>query len=216
MHALFGRDGLAHLSDALPLRELRVLSSLAALAAAAIWLARRFVDFEPGIHFCQMQMQAGCAEYVEMRVYNPIKQAAEQDPKGAFIREWLPELRTVPLQYLHEPGRMPKAVQREVGCVLGVDYPRPIVEHQPAYERAKHALQERRNAMGWAPARGDKSSGRQSKAVAAGRADGGEGSRDIRSLLGEKRPREEANAVDAGAHAELQEPLLLDGVLMRT
>lgn len=172
----------------------------------AIWLARRFVDFEPGIHFCQMQMQAGCAEYVEMRVYNPIKQAAEQDPKGAFIREWLPELRTVPLQYLHEPGRMPKAVQREVGCVLGVDYPRPIVEHQPAYERAKHALQERRNAMGWAPARGDKSSGRQSKAVAAGRADGGEGSRDIRSLLGEKRPREEANAVDAGAHAELQEP----------
>ena len=64
----------------------------------AIWLARRFVDFEPGIHFCQMQMQAGCAEFVEMRVYNPIKQATEQDPEGTFIREWLPELRGVPLQ----------------------------------------------------------------------------------------------------------------------
>lgn len=96
----------------------------------------------------QMQMQAGCAEFVEMRVYNPTKQAQDQDPQGTFIRKWLPELRNVPLQYLHEPGRMPKAVQRQAGCVLGVSYPRPIVEHQPAYDRAKHMLQERRNAMG--------------------------------------------------------------------
>ena len=107
----------------------------------AIWLARRFLDFEPGIHYCQMQMQAGTAEFVEMRVYNPIKQAQEQDPEGTFIRKWLPELRAVPLKYLHEPSRMPKAVQREASCVIGTDYPRPVVEHQPAYERAKHKLQ---------------------------------------------------------------------------
>ena len=86
--------------------------------------------FEPGIHFCQMQMQAGTAEYVEMRVYNPIKQAREQDPNGSFIREWVPELRGVPLAHLHEPSRMPRVAQRAAGCVVGVDYPRPIVEHQ--------------------------------------------------------------------------------------
>ena len=159
----------------------------------AIWLARRFVDFEPGIHFCQMQMQAGCAEYVEMRVYNPIKQAAEQDPEGKFIREWLPELREVPLQYLHEPSRMPKAAQREAGCALGVDYPRPVVEHAVAYERAKRMLQERRHAMGW----GKRDKG--GRKAAAGSA-GGDGTRDIRSLLGEKRARD-----DAPSHEEWEE-----------
>ena len=74
-------------------------------------LAQRFLDFEPGILFCQMQMQAGTAEFVEMRVYNPLKQATDQDPEGSFIRHWLPELRDVPLSFLHDPGRMPRAVQ---------------------------------------------------------------------------------------------------------
>ena len=144
----------------------------------AVWLARRFVDFEPGIHFCQMQMQAGCAEYVEMRVYNPIKQAQDQDPNGTFIRKWLPELGPVPLQYLHEPARMPKAVQREVGCVLGVDYPRPVVEHQLAYTRAKHLLQQRRNAMGLSTAPGSGAAGRKKHAVQPS------GNGDLRKLLG--------------------------------
>ena len=143
----------------------------------ALWLARRFVDFEPGIHFCQMQMQAGCAEYVEMRVYNPIKQAQDQDPNGTFIRKWVPELFGVPLQYLHEPMRMPKGMQREVGCVLGVDYPRPLVEHQQAYARAKHLLQQRRNAMGMTSTTG--------RAVAARRAQATQpsGSCDLRELF---------------------------------
>ena len=54
----------------------------------ALFLARRFVDFEPGIHFSQMQMQAGTAEFIEMRVYNPAKQVQDHDPEGLFIRKW--------------------------------------------------------------------------------------------------------------------------------
>ena len=153
----------------------------------AIWLARRFLDFEPAIHFCQMQMQAGCAEYVEMRVYNPIKQAQDQDPEGEFIRRWVPELRNVPLKYLHEPARMPKREQREAGCVLGVDYPKPIVDHQQAYERAKRALQARRNAMGWASLGAAQKRG---AAPAAARG-GGEDNHDLRTMLGKKRQRDD-------------------------
>lgn len=152
----------------------------------AIWLARRFLDFEPGIHFMQMQMQAGCAEYVEMRVYNPIKQAQDQDPQGSFIRSWLPELRRVPLQYLHEPAKMPRAVQREAGCVIGVDYPRPLVEHAQAYSRAKHMLQERRNAMGMTRA-----SPRAGVGAGARKRDfGAAGSADLRDLFAKKRARD--------------------------
>lgn len=119
----------------------------------AAWLAQRFVDFEPGIHFSQVQMQAGTAEFVEMRVYNPTKQAIDQDPKGVFIRQWLPELRHVPLQFVHEPSRMPPVTQREVGCVIGTapgaSYPPPVVEHKEAYDRAKLRLVEAREAMGF-------------------------------------------------------------------
>ena len=53
--------------------------------APAVYLARRFVDFEPGIHYSQVQMQAGTAEFVEMRVYNPSKQAVDQDPKAKSL-----------------------------------------------------------------------------------------------------------------------------------
>ena len=165
----------------------------------AIWLARRFVDFEPGIHFCQMQMQAGCAEFVEMRVYNPIKQASEQDPDGVFIRRWLPELARVPVSYLHEPSRMPKVAQREAGIVLGVQYPRPIVDHQQAYDRAKRVLQERRNAMGWG---GGGGSGAHRREAAAARGAGGGGSLDLRVMLGAKRLREETVASSNGRAAD--------------
>lgn len=102
---------------------------------------------------CGGAVQAGTAEFVEMRVYNPHKQAADHDPNGTFIRRWLPELRNVPNQYVHEPARMPLATQRAVGCVIGrgptAAYPPPIVAHKEAYDRAKHRLMEAREAMGF-------------------------------------------------------------------
>jgi deoxyribodipyrimidine photo-lyase len=57
-------------------------------------LARQFLDFEPGIHWSQMQMQSGCTGINTLRIYSPRKQALDHDPDGRFQRRWLPELGT--------------------------------------------------------------------------------------------------------------------------
>ena len=59
-----------------------------------LWLARQFLDFEPGIHWSQMQMQSGTTGINTLRIYSPAKQQAEQDPDGTYVRRWLPELGT--------------------------------------------------------------------------------------------------------------------------
>ena len=71
------------------------------------WLATQFLDYEPGIHWSQMQMQSGTTGINTTRVYNPIKQAQDHDPKGIFVRRWLPAMRKVPDSWLFEPWKMP-------------------------------------------------------------------------------------------------------------
>ena len=56
-----------------------------------IFLARQFLDFEPGIHWSQMQMQSGTTGINTLRIYSPAKQARDQDPDGVYLRRWLPE-----------------------------------------------------------------------------------------------------------------------------
>jgi deoxyribodipyrimidine photo-lyase len=109
------------------------------------WLARQFVDYEPGIHWSQMQMQSGTTGINTTRVYNPIKQAQDQDPKGVFVRRWLPVLRQVPDTWLFEPWKMPPSVQAQCGVVVGRDWPMPVVDLQEATRRAKTRLHARRN-----------------------------------------------------------------------
>ena len=106
----------------------------------ALHLARCFVDYEPGIHYSQMQMQAGTTGINTIRVYNPTKQALEHDADGLFIRRWVPELADVPQSFLHEPWRMPPSVQQSAGCILGRDYPKRIVDHQQAASSARKRL----------------------------------------------------------------------------
>jgi deoxyribodipyrimidine photo-lyase len=70
------------------------------------------------------------------RVFNPVSQGRKFDPAGAYVRRWVPELARVPDAFVHEPWTMPAAVQAASGCVIGRDYPAPIVDHAAARERA--------------------------------------------------------------------------------
>lgn len=70
------------------------------------------------------------------RVFNPASQGRRFDPEGAFVRRWVPELARVPDAYVHEPWTMPPDVQAAAGCVIGRDYPAPLVDHAAARERA--------------------------------------------------------------------------------
>jgi deoxyribodipyrimidine photo-lyase len=112
----------------------------------ALHLAREFLDYEPGIHYPQVQMQSGTTGINAIRMYNPVKQARDQDPEGAFVRRWIPELAAVPAEFLFEPWTMPESVQRRTGARIGVTYPPPIVDLAVASRLAReriHAVRRR-------------------------------------------------------------------------
>ena len=100
-------------------------------------LAQCFTDYEPGIHYSQIQMQSGTTGINTLRIYNPVKQSQDQDPKGVFIKRWVPELSEYGDDYIHEPWTMPVAMQQQKGCVIGEAYPQPIVEHVAALREAR-------------------------------------------------------------------------------
>ncbi|MCU0428923.1 MAG: DNA photolyase family protein [Cytophagaceae bacterium] len=103
------------------------------------FLARQFLDYEPGIHYPQLQMQAGVTGVNTIRIYNPVKNSQLHDPEGTFIRTWIPELTSVPAPWIHEPWTMTEMEQELFGCRIGVDYPAPLV---PLEERRKWAAEQ--------------------------------------------------------------------------
>ena len=101
----------------------RMRAMLVSFATYNLWLdwkriaphlARVFLDYEPGIHYPQLQMQSGTTGINAMRVYNVTKQGKDQDPDGVFIRKFVPELKNVPLKYIHEPNKMPCSLQEKI------------------------------------------------------------------------------------------------------
>lgn len=90
-------------------RARAMLVSFASYALNLDWrrfaphLARTFLDYEPGIHYSQLQMQSGTTHGSPPRIYNPIKQSVEKDPDGEFIRQWIPELRDLSDDAIHLP-----------------------------------------------------------------------------------------------------------------
>lgn len=113
-----------------------------------LWLARQFLDYEPGIHWSQMQMQSGTTGINTTRVYNPIKQAQDHDPSGVFVRRWCPALRRVPDTWLFEPWLMPASVQASCGVRVCANapagapdvWPLPPVDLPTATRAAKDRL----------------------------------------------------------------------------
>ncbi len=106
----------------------------------SVYLARHFLDFEPGIHFSQFQMQSGTTGINTVRIYSPIKQVKDQDPTGQFIRKYVPELAAVPDEHIAEPHKMSLSQQSQAGCLIGKNYPPPIVEHSLAYKDARERM----------------------------------------------------------------------------
>ncbi|OAN72934.1 deoxyribodipyrimidine photolyase, partial [Rhodobacteraceae bacterium EhC02] len=126
----------------------RMRSMVMAVASYHLWLdwratgqhlARMFTDYEPGIHWSQVQMQSGTTGINTIRIYNPVKQGLDQDPTGAFTRVWLPELADVPDALLQEPWRWDGA--------SGLRYPAPVVDVKAAAAAARDRV--------WAVRQGD-------------------------------------------------------------
>jgi deoxyribodipyrimidine photo-lyase len=98
---------------------------------------QHLVDGDPAANNGGWQWTAGtgtdAAPY--FRVFNPITQGKKYDPQGTYVRRWVPELAKVPNRFIHEPWKMPVEMQQSVGCIVGQDYPDPIVDHARARER---------------------------------------------------------------------------------
>jgi deoxyribodipyrimidine photo-lyase len=112
-------------------------------------LARLFTDYEPGIHWPQVQMQSGQTGINTPRIYNPVKQGNDQDPDGSFTRRWVPELARAPLAFLQEPWRLDRAAQAAAGLCLGASYPERIVDHLAAAREARERLTALRQKPGY-------------------------------------------------------------------
>jgi deoxyribodipyrimidine photo-lyase len=98
---------------------------------------QQLVDGDPAANNGGWQWTAGtgtdAAPY--FRVFNPILQSKKFDPEGSFIKRWIPELAAVPARFVHTPWEMDAKKQQQSGCIIGEDYPPPIVDHDFARER---------------------------------------------------------------------------------
>lgn len=105
------------------------------------WFWDTLVDADLANNAASWQWVAGCgadaAPY--FRIFNPVKQGQTHDPDGAYVRRWVPELAKLPDRFLHSPWEAPPEILASAGVTLGESYPRPLVDHKMARQRALDA-----------------------------------------------------------------------------
>tara|TARA_B110001454_G_C12692087_1_gene422722 strand:+ start:4 stop:825 length:822 start_codon:yes stop_codon:yes gene_type:complete len=108
--------------------------------ASSKHLSQLFLDFEPGIHFPQLQMSSGETGINILRIYNPVKNSLEHDKDAIFIKKWVPELAKLETAFIHEPYLMTLLDEQFNNFELGIDYPKPIVNIKTNRKRATDIL----------------------------------------------------------------------------
>jgi len=113
----------------------------------ARWFWDTLVDADLANNTLGWQWTAGCGADAApfFRIFNPVAQAAKFDPEGTYVRAWVPELAKLPFPWLLQPWEAPAEVLAGAGVKLGRTYPRPLVDHALARERALEALKNVRN-----------------------------------------------------------------------
>ena len=108
----------------------------------AEWFWDTLVDADLANNTLGWQWTAGCGADAApfFRVFNPVGQGERFDPNGDYVRRWIPELAKLPARWIHRPSQAPAAIVREAGIVLGKTYPKPIVDHAVARDRALRAF----------------------------------------------------------------------------
>lgn len=103
----------------------------------AAWFWDTLVDADLANNTLGWQWTAGCgadaAPY--FRVFNPVRQGERFDPDGSYVRRWVPELKTMPAEWIHQPWAAPRVVLEAAGVEPGADYPSPIVDLRESRER---------------------------------------------------------------------------------
>ncbi|GAA6138464.1 deoxyribodipyrimidine photo-lyase [Arenicella sp. 4NH20-0111] len=109
----------------------------------AEWFWDTLLDADVANNTCSWQWVAGCGVDASpyFRIFNPILQGEKFDGDGVYVRKWLPELSTLPNKYIHSPWTAPDQVLASAGITLGLDYPKPIVDHKDARTLALSAYQ---------------------------------------------------------------------------
>jgi len=126
----------------------RMRAMLMSFASYNLWLpwqdsgselASKFVDYEPGIHWNQCQMQSGTTSINTNRIYNPIKQGKDHDPEGKFIKRWIPELKDIAINFIHEPWLLSRFNKEEYEQI---HYIRPITDIPMSTKNARKKIHE--------------------------------------------------------------------------